>query len=491
MTFPFRTAPFSHQREEFESHRDDEYRALWWEPGCGKTKPIIDTAAHLFRTGQARNVLVLAPDTVHTQWTRDEAPAHLIDELRPTARAFAWSTQRSTTKRFRRDFEDFLAYGRGLRFLAMSYDSLMTDRGAQAAKAFLTSAQSMLVLDESHRIKTPGAKRTKRVLALSRYAPRFRRVLTGTPITNRPFDLYTQCKFLDPQVWSRRGIRGAVAFRNHFGVWAQRSAGPNRTYPKLLFYQNLDELGEVATSMGRRLLKADVLDLPPQLYERRLFRLAPDQRRMYDELASEYRAWFGDGSTVTAAEAIVRRTRLQQVCSGYLPADMEAQLRPLVPREKNPRLRAFLDLVEDTPGQATLWGKYDVDVDGMCWALDQLRPEPGYVRFDGRTKPAERVRAVDSFRKGLVQFFVGKASAAGTGLNLQVASTGAFYNNTDDLGERVQAENRIHRPGMPDAPATYFDLVGEDTVDEDIVRNLRDKFDTAACVMGDQLRPWI
>lgn len=500
-SFPFRTEPFAHQAAEFFNHRDTPARALWWDPGCAKTKPIIDTSAYLWREGAIGGVFILAPETVHAQWCLDQYPAHLPDFCRADARRFVWSTQKSTGKRWMGKFKRFLEYKDGLTILSMTYSALMTERGAKAAKAFMTSRPCMEVLDESHRIKGSGTGRTKRVLSTGWTKQRepkvpFRRILTGTPISNAPFDAYTQCKFLKWDVWHDMDIGGSVDFRAHFGEWRQRfSRKDGRFFPELVRYRNLPQLRQVALSLGSRYLKKDVLDLPPQLYEKAYFKPAPAQMRMYSDLVTEYRAWFGDGSTVTADLAIVRRGRLQQILSGYVPADREDELRPIIPPEKNPRLKALADVLGNLPEQAVLWGKYDVDVDGMAaWCR---RIDTTYVTYDGRTSTSDRLEARDRFMRGDAQFFIGKASAAGVGLDglQKAASEAVFFNNSDSLDDRVQAENRIHRPGMSDRSATYFDLVAlideSESVDQLILKNLRAKFDVAACCMGDELHGWI
>lgn len=501
-SFPFRTEPFQHQADEFFGHRDDAYRALWWAPGCAKTKPIIDTSAHLFREGEIVGVLVLAPETVHAQWCRDQYPEHLPDFARSGARRFVWETKRAKAKYFQEKFDDFVRHDGGLRVLAMTYSSLMTKHGVEAAKRFIASGPTMLVLDESHFIKGPDTARTKRVLNLAWHyrtkQPRvpYRRVLTGTPVSNAPFDAYTQCRFLDWTVWHQLDIGGSVDFRAYFGVYRRRWNGKQgRFWENLEGYRRLDELREVALRMGSRFTKDQVLaHLPDKLYEKAYFDMIPSQRKLYDELERDYRAWFDDGSKVTAEMAMVRRMRLQQIACGYVPTDdpdREEPVRMLMPAEENPRLRALAETLEALPGQCVVWAKYDLDVDGIvAWAKKVGKTA---VTYDGRVSTEDRLENRDRFVRGEVDLFVGKTRAGGTGLDglQKAASEAIFYSNTDRLDDRLQAEDRIHRPGMDDRPATYFDIIASGSVDASIVKNLRDKFDVAACVMGDEIRNWI
>lgn len=488
LAFEYKTKPFPHQDAELELSGALKSRALWWEPGCGKTKPTIDTAAKLYLGGEIQGLLVLAPNGVQRNWLTDEVPAHMPTAVAEQMQCFLWNTDKAKQVGFQAAATEFMKKTGGLSILAMSFDSLMTDVGAKFARKFLEKRRSMEVLDESHRIKSPGAKRTIRVLASGAYSP-YRRCLTGTPSSNSPFDAYTQCKFLDPEIWHQFGISNFGSFKSFFGVWEKKfSGGPGgHEYPKLVTYRNLPILNKVMTSVGSRLLKKDVLDLPPKLYTKVYYDLTPEQRRAYAQLQVEYMTWLSDGSTVTADLALTRMIRFQQITSGYLPADDERNLRPL--GSTNPRLELLRDTLEDVPGQALIWGKYDIDID--CIAAMLKKEEKTFCLYDGRTSDDDRHEAKAAYQRGDVQFFVGKASCAGTGLTLHAGGTVIFYNNSYKLDDRIQAEDRAHRIGQVNDKVLYIDLVANDTIDEGIVNALRTKKEISACVTGDEVEEWI
>lgn len=487
LAFPFKTDPRDHQRAEFDLSRSLEPRCLWWEMGCGKTKPVIDTAAELAAAREIDGLAVLAPGGVAENWIYDELPKHLHDGVADVARSMLWQTKRAGTQWHAREFEELLAH-RGFPILAMTYDSLMTDRGAVAMKAFLKGGERMYVADEATVFSRPGAKTTKRVLASAEYA-RWKRVLNGTPVADSPFQAYSQVRFASRHAWrDAYEIANYEDFKHFFGRWVlQRSKDGKKQWPKLIDFRRLAQMHAVMDGIGSRLLKADVLDLPPKSYQQVYYELTPAQQRMYDSLRKQMYAEFPDGAEVTATLAIVQLTRFQQICSGYLPADDEDDLRR-IDEKAHPRLDVLRELLLTVPRKAIIWAKYDIDID----EISQLcrKTKLSYVTYDGRTTPEQRQAAKRRFQEGDAQFFIAKPSAAGRGLTLTAADVVIYYNNRFGLDERLQSEDRAHRLGQ-ERPVLYYDIVARNTVDEKILDALRNKREIAAMVTGDQLQDWI
>lgn len=501
--YPYKTEPFKHQRSEFETYYSHQWRGLFWEMGVAKTKVLVDTASRLWLEGKIDGVLVLAPEGVHVQWVKDEIPTHMPHLVQDKLDTFVWFTSKQSNKGYRAEWEKFRDRPRsaGLSVMTMTYDSLMTQRkpgeergfqkGADAAKAFLQGRRCLLVLDESTRIKTPGTKVTKRIMAMSKYAAH-RWILNGTLVSDSPFATYTQIKFLNPNAWKHLGIEDASGFQTFFGVFEKRlNFATQRQYDLCVGYRNLEVMADVVAAHGSRLLKRDVFpDLPPKLYSKVYFELSPKQRKAYLELKSKMMTWLSSGELVTAELAIVRQTRLQQICSGYLPADDESELTQLVAPEENPRLKLLLDQLQDVTGKVIIWAKYNIDIDLIS---DAIRKKLGWdvVTWDGRTSQDDRATAKVRFREGPARAFISKpSSSAGRGLNLQVADTVIYYSNSFVLDDRMQSEDRAHRPGIHH-PVKYIDLIGKNTIDEHILNSLREKRDVAAIVTGDELDAWV
>lgn len=515
LEYKHKSIPFKHQAREFEQIKDLKTRALWWEMGTGKTKPTIDTTAWLFMQGKITGMLVLAPKSVAPNWARDEIEKHLPDEIRARTRVLLWSTKHAGTKWYQQEMEQALAHD-GLLIVCMSYDGIMTEvapgkgkdkplhvrklrRGRELAKDLMTTRKCMMVLDESPRIKDPNSQRTKRVISAGPYAE-YRRVLSGTPIDNSPFDVYAQIKFLDPFVWQRRGCKDFAAFKAKYGVWTKglvnpqqcphpRELRPNcgcRTFPILVSYQNLDDLSEVVHSVGSRLRKEDVLNLPPKLFAVRRFDLDPKQQELYDKIKSEFMAVLSTGELITAPLVITQLVRLQQITSGYVKTD-DGRLAQA--SDRNPRIELLSDVLEDVEHKALVWAKYQEDF--VQIAARMRADKIPFVEYHGSTSEADREIARERFQKDpTVRVFLGNPACAGEGLTLHAARTVIYYNTTHRLAPRLQADDRAHRIGQ-EFPVQYLDLVADRTCDEKIIDALRAKKDIADLILGDPRGNWI
>jgi SNF2 family DNA or RNA helicase len=481
MSYTPKTKPFPHQADLHRDTRDLPAYGLFLEQGLGKTKVVIDTAGHLFMDGKIDALLVIAPPAVAPNWVRDEIPVHAPDCLR--VRCHLWESKRASTKKHAKSAKEMMEHD-GLAVLVMSYEGFMTDRGGACAKELLTTRTCMMVLDESARIKTPSAKRTKRAIAAGKYAP-YRRALTGTPVANSPFDVYTQLRFLDPDIWKPLGCSNFRAFKTRFGEWVNQQLGAGRSFPKLVHYKDLDKLHKVVDSIGSRLLKEDVLDLPPKLYQRRYFAPDPSQTRAIKDLKTQLFSETEDGREISAVLAITQLLRVQQILSGFAGLDGTDEI---VEFKKNPRLDALMEIVEDCPHKMIVWARFRYDIDSICKALTAAGIS--HVRYDGAVGTDERETARDSFQKGDAKVFVANPACAGEGLTLHAARTVVYYTNSFKLTERLQSEDRAHRIGQK-FPVTYIDIVAEGTLDEKIITALREKLDIASQVTGDTLKEWL
>jgi len=489
----FKTAPLGHQREDVAAHGGDPFWARFWEPGVGKTWPTLYEAAQLEEAGEIRGMLILAPNGVHRNWVVDQIPTHMPDELLERTRIHTWQTSRKGTKWHREAAQRVLDHD-GFSIVAMSYDAVMTEEGCDYWKAFLKGRPCLYALDESPKIKSPGTKRTKRILGSHTGAP-FRRILTGTPVDDKPFDVYAQVKFLDPTAWHAVGCGTFSAFKAQFGVWKKREvvAGTDkngqpimREFPMLVEYRNLRTLREIVRQHGSRLLKEDVLDLPPKLYSKRYFEMTPPQRKAYEQLKKDMVTVLDTGDMVAAELVITRMLRLQQVTSGWLPnEDGDAMVAVCDP---NPRVKLLLEELEDLPHQAIVWAKYRQDITLILEAL--RKAEISVVRYDGQCSDDQMAHAVDSFRAGDVQVFVANPKKGCEGITLTGAKTVIYYNNDFQLARRIQSEDRAHRIGQT-SPVHIIDLAAVDSIDEKIIDILRSKQEMAAYIQGDEARAWL
>ena len=480
MTFKFHTKPFEHQRSTFEAIKDEEAFAIFWEQGTGKSKLAIDKCAYLYEKGEIDSVLVIAPNGVHINWITDEIPRHLapMDGLK----TISYLSKKIGTQKHLRPVMDVIK-NPGFSWLAMSYDALVTDKGKKYAAMFLKSRKCMMIIDEATRIKTPGAKRTRTVLTAAKHA-KYRLMLTGTPVANGPLDLYSLMRYIEPDFWKPHHLSTYTAFKHYFGVWKKQVA-QGRHFEILVAYRNVDELYHMIQWCSHRVLKEDVLDLPPKLYSNHYVEMTPAQKALYETMKDEFMVWLDSGELVTAPLAIVRMLRLQQITCGYIPWDNAEQGEVKLIGDKNPRLDALLQICEDLPHQAIIWARFRKDIDLITEALgDEC------VRYDGSTSDEERIWARDTFQDGGRKFFVANPAAAGEGLTLHSAKSVVYYNNSFKLQDRLQSEDRAHRIGQ-DQSVHYIDLVSPDTIDQHISSALRRKLNISAQILGDKLKEWI
>lgn len=486
--FPIKTNPFSHQRDILQSTCLTESYGLLWEQGCGKTKPIIDTAAYLYSEGLIDGVLIVAPPGVERNWITDEIPAHLNDDIRERTETILYRTSEAHRKSFQRESELKLKHD-GLLFLAISYNAFMTVAGKNFVWNFMKRRRFLYALDEAHYIKTPNAKRTKAIIASAKYAS-YRRLLTGTPLANGPFDIYSQIRFLDDNFWKRQGMASFQAFKSRYGIFeTMRLSG--RSFEKLLEYRDVDDLKEKISTITHRVRKEDVLDLPPKLYQKRTFQLSAEQRRIYSELAEHYETILRDGTLVEADLPIVRLTRFMQIVCGYVSTvddETGESTSHDIPGD-NPRMSMFEEVVESIDRPCIVWARFTRDIDLVVNKLIDMGKKVG--RYDGKVSPDECAETDRAFKAGDIDFIVANAAKGKEGLTWHRAKFVIYYSNSFKLLDRLQSEDRAHRAGMDDNAVTYIDICAEDTVDERVIHALREKRDIARLIQNDPLSSWI
>lgn len=342
--YEFKTVPFKHQLEEWERSREEVARAIFWEQGTGKSKLTIDTACWLWMRGLIDGVLVIAPNGVHRNWVEKEIPDHVPDAIMPRIRAFHYQSPRADTKWHKAAVRAVTRH-EGFAWLTMSYEAFTTAAGKRALIDFFNRRRLLYVLDEGHYIKTPDAERTKSILRSAKFAP-FRRVLTGTPIAQGPFDAYTQIKFLVEDYWKGAKLGTFTEFRAHFGVFekvwnpnikralnpeTQRWESVNGARVDVLKgYRRLDELNALLRPVSSRVTKDDVLDLPPKLYNKRFFAMTPEQAKLYRQLRDEYIVWLEMGGIEKEAEALgdAPRPEVCGACAGKREIELDGYVYP-------------------------------------------------------------------------------------------------------------------------------------------------------------------
>lgn len=499
-----KTKMYKHQEDIFMKTRDREYYALLLEMGVGKTKISLDTGAWLYNTGKIDAIFVIAPNGVTRNWVTNEVPAHVPDYCNIKS---AWYSS-SPSKEEVSKLNDVINYT-GLKLVTMNIEAIATQKGYLFAKNFLLSYRCLFIIDESTSIKNPKAQRTKNLLKLSIHAP-YRRILTGTPITNSPLDIYCQFNFLDPTILRTSSF---YAFRNRYAIMKEmRTAG--RSFMNVVGYTNLDELTKLIEPHSYRVTKAECLDLPEKLYSKRYVQLSDCQKKLYNSLKKDIVAEF-NGMAMSAPLALTKLLRLQQIVGGFFVPDVDVQFceqedafftyqdsntfppttqncAPQPIDKVNPRVESLIELLEETNGKVIIWARFRAEIEAICNAIRDVFGRAVVVQYHGGVSNEDRSDNIRRFQNDdKCRFFVGHVQAGGKGLTLHAATTVVYYSNDFSLENRLQSEDRCHRIGQKHN-VTYIDMIAEGTLDEKIVETLRNKKSIADLITGDEpLNNWV
>lgn len=499
MDYLYRTKPFKHQEEIFNLSRDKEYFALLLEQGTGKTKITIDTACWLYGSGKIDAMLVIAPCGVQRNWVLNEIPIHAPEHYFVKA---AWYSS-SPNKQEEKDLCSVLNAENGLKVISINVEALATKKGSLFIKSFLLNFRTLLVVDESSVIKNPKAIRTKTLLKLSVHA-KYRRILTGTPVTQGPLDLFTQFSFLDAQILRTQSY---FAFRNRYAILKEMRTN-GRSFQTVTGYCNLDELQSLIAPHSYRVTKSDCLDLPEKLYSKRYVELSATQRSLYNSLKKDIVAEF-NGKVMSAPLALTKLLRLQQIVGGHFVPDQDLCINPedcfdfdytpdlkkAIPEpidKVNPRVESLIELLEETNGKVIIWARFRSEISAICSAIARTFGAESAVEYHGGVDNKDRSDNIQRFQtQDNCRFFIGHVQAGGKGLTLHAATTVVYYSNDFSLENRLQSEDRAHRIGQKNN-VTYIDFVASKTLDEKIVNTLREKKNVADLITGDtSLDSWI
>jgi len=476
MNYKFKTKPYAHQLTALEKSWNKETYAYFMEMGTGKTKVLIDNAAMLYDKGKIDGLLIVAPKGVVGTWYNQELPTHLPDHIENVT--VLW--QANITKGQQEKLDSLFEPEETFHILIMNVEALSTTKGTDFAAKFINSHNTLMVIDESTTIKNPSAKRTKNILKLS-IQTKYRRIMTGSPVTKNPLDLYSQCEFLSSWLLD---FTSYYAFRNRYAEMKTMYVR-GRTIQVVDKFKNLGELSEQLKGFSYRVLKEDCLDLPEKNWTKRQITLTPDQRKIYIQMKETALAVL-NGKQATTMTVLTQLMRLHQITCGHFTADDGT-----IQRIANNRVNELMDILSEMEGKAIIWAHYQWDIKDIIKEIVKVHGPGSVVDYFGLTPQDERQGNIKKFQSDpRCRFLVGTPSTGGYGITLTAANTVIYYSNGYDLEKRLQSEDRAHRIGQK-KNVTYVDIIAEDTVDEKIVKALRDKINVASQVLGEELKSWI
>ena len=477
MNYKFKTKPYQHQLNALALSWEKPYFAYFMEMGTGKSKVLIDNIAMLYDKGKINGALIIAPKGVIGTWYKDQIPGHMPDHVE--YKAVMW--QANINIKQQKKLDTLFETGEDLHILVMNVESFSTKKGIEFAYKFLSCHNTMMTIDESTTIKNPDAKRTKNICKLGPHA-KYRRILTGSPITKSPLDLYKQCDFLAPELL---GHSSYYSFRTRYAIMKTANFG-GRSVQIVVGYRNLPELTDMLKAFSYRVLKDECLDLPKKTFMKRVVKLTKEQEHAYKQMSQLALAQF-QGKLMTTATVMTQLMRLHQITCGHFTAD-DGTIKDL----KNNRSDELSDLLNEVHGKVVIWAHYQYDVETIVERIKKEHGDNSVVTYYGLTPQDQRQDNIKKFqdKEGPVRFLVGTTATGGYGITLTAASTMIYYSNGYDLEKRQQSEARIDRIGQ-ESPMTYIDLIAENTIDDKIVVALRKKVNIASQIMGEELKDWI
>jgi SNF2 family DNA or RNA helicase len=431
----------------------------------------------LYDNGKINGVLIVAPKGVYKNWSDSEIPTHMVDHIEKNV--VVW--QSLINEKQKQKLNSLFKTGEHLNVLVMNVEAFSTKKGVEFASKFLSCHRAMIAIDESTTIKNPSAKRTKNILLLSEQSA-YRRILTGSPVTKSPLDLFSQCKFLDPWLL---GHESYYSFRTRYAMMRTANFG-GRSVQIVVGYRNLSELTEKIKPFSYRCLKDDCLDLPEKTYMKRSIQMTDEQQKIYRQMKEMALAYL-NGKQVTTATVITQLMRLHQITCGHFASD-DGEIQEV----KNNRIGELMNVLDEIEGKAIIWAHYRHDIETIVKEVEKKYGSNSIVTYYGDTTTEDRQKAIKQIQdlSGPTRFLVGTPQTGGYGITLTAASTMVYYSNGYDLEKRQQSEARIDRIGQK-KNMTYVDIICEETIDEKIVKALRKKVNIATQIMGEELREWI
>lgn len=452
--YTFKTQPYEFQRKGLDkAWAMNEFGLFMWM-GTGKTKVTIDLLCARAIDGQITSALIICPLSVALSW-RDQIMAH--GTVKSDIVMLKSDSQRVSKSDFGVELADRFTW------YVANIEGLSAGGLYNAVVSAIVGKKVAAVVDESQRIKNPQAIRTKRAHDISALAAQ-KLILTGTPTLKGPADLWAQFEFLNPDII---GAGDFYCFRNRYVVMG------GYENKEIIGYQNLDELASLVEPYVYSVPK-DVLGLPPKVYNTVRVELTPGQLSVIRTIKKDMRI-----GVKVLKNVLEKVLRLQQAAAGVLPSDGTREEGEIIPWNKNPKVAALRDIVEERTDSFIVWCTFKPEVKFVASLMEDLGIP--YVIHTGDTKEPDRKEAINTFQSGKARAFIGTVQSGSIGITLTKATLVVYMSNSWALDHRIQSEDRAHRIGTT-GTVLYYNIIAEESVDELIVEALEAKTDLSVYV---------
>ena len=448
---------FAHQKDAYDFALDAFEKgkavALLADMGTGKSMMTIAITGTLEADKGVKKMLVVCPKSIVGVWE---------DEFRKFADyRYALTVLDGTMEKKRSAFN--YMQGAALQIIVVNYESCW-----RLESEITKWKPDLIVCDESSKIKTPSASQSKALHRLGRQS-KYNIILTGTPITGSPLDIFSQYKFLDDSIFGT----SFYLFRNRYAILGGYQ---NRM---IVGYRHLDELVEKVHSIAFRIKIEDAVDLPPFIDKTQIVPLEPPAQSIYRMIEKDCYAELAGGE-VTARNVLTQLLRLAQCTGGFIRNDSMGTAEQV----SSAKLEALEDIIETCLSEekkVVVFARFVPEIEAIAAMLKKKKI--GYVQIYGAT--TDRADQVKKFQEDAeVKVFIGQLQTTGMGLTLTAANVAVFYSLDFSYANYEQSRARIHRIGQKQK-CLYIHLVGKGTVDEKILNALKHKGDIAKIMVDD------
>ena len=461
---PIKVPPYKHQQEAYEfalqrfgllpSTIHSNGVALLMEMGTGKTLTAIGITGALLRSGRIRRVLVVSPLSITTVWREEFAKfADYPYEL---------AVLSGSTEKKKQTLQELSSTD--LSIAVVNYESVWRMEDAVA-----TWKPDLIICDEGHKLKSHSTSASKAMHRLGVRA-KYRLLLTGTPITNKAIDIFSQYKFLNPSIYGQN----FYPFRNRY--FFMTGYGNHTPITKKSMEA---EFTAKMHSVAYRVTKAECLDLPETTDIIRPVQLEPAAMKLYKNLVDESFAELSDGE-VTATNVLTRLLRLNQLTGGFICSDDSSKAEQV----SNAKMSVLEDIVDASLQEGkklVIIARFIPELHAICKMLGKKGIRHSLI-MGGVNNRDEQVAQFQNDPE--VSVFVGQIATAGMGITLSAASTMVFYSLDYSMSNFEQTKARIHRAGQK-FPCTYLYLTAEGTIDTKVLKALKSKASLAKTLVDD------
>lgn len=478
--FPFVLPPLAHQDEELQISRRMARRALFWEMGTGKSKVMVDTMIALYLEGLIDVVVIMAKKGEISNWKYVELPAHMPKEVEYDCQLYRSGLRAAEKEAIR----NLTKPTHKLRIICVNVESMAFD-GGKVARAIAKTAKKgyMALLDESTCAKTVKAARYKHIKDIFDKA-KYRRILTGTPITRSPLDLWGQCNLLGP---GTLGHTSFFSFKGDYAIEETVYLGKNH-FKQVVGYRNLERLNKQLKTFASIKERAECVDLPDKIYSKVVVPLTDRQDEMYQTMREEAIAQFLDGEIIEATNALGVITRLDQIACGQLRKE-DGSFEII----DNNRVPALMERIDISGKKGIIWCNYRGLLQHIYETISREYGPESVGRYFGGVPDVEREDYVKRFQDpddNVFRWIVANQQSMGYGRTLTRGKENYYYSNGYNLEHRLQSEDRTMRIGQTEA-VSYTDFFSPDTTNERVLYLLRAKRNLASEVLGTNIRDWI